>query len=286
MSDHEENALLEGVESDDEVIENQGDDSENNGFEPDEAGDQSDPFAWDGDEDTGENAEETPDDPESPDRFAGKSKDDVVKSYTELEGKMSKMGNELGELRKMVAELKSGDSDDEEGILATTSENLMDEESVQDPEKVVGWFNHQNERFESALKRVDDALKKLSGDGEKQSSGPSEAELKELAEYQKQHNISDAAMGEIGQWAQDESNWTLDAVVAAYNATHGNKIPVDHAPAGRLKSDGGSGGEILSEATLKEIGNTEGEPGIRRWLSNFHGKDLARAENMVTRLFS
>lgn len=111
--------------------------------EPDPRGDTLD-SAIPGDEVTTKVEDQIVPDNDEPDKFSGKSREDVISSYQELESRFGKQGGELGELRKAADSFLQGPSkgtsytDPAETQVKTddaTEEEVFD--YISDPEKAV-----------------------------------------------------------------------------------------------------------------------------------------------------
>ena len=89
-------------------------------------------------EDAGDQQQQRQDDAEIPERFKGKTVEDVVKSYTELEKLNSRQAQDLGALRRSVDELLALKSPrDDTRAEATSKKPITADEIYENPDEVI-----------------------------------------------------------------------------------------------------------------------------------------------------
>lgn len=113
--------------------------------------------------------EETPEVPDEetkepsfkvPDKFAGKTFEEVVESYTNLEKDMGRKANEIGELRKLTDDILKQQLEQQQTVVEPTIDDLGFDDFIDDPNQAVNKALENNPR----LKKIEEALAKDSYD--------------------------------------------------------------------------------------------------------------------------
>lgn len=82
-----------------------------------------------------------------PDKFAGKSLEDVIESYVNLEKEVGRKANEVGELRKLTDQILQNQLSQPEKREETVNEDVGFDDFVEDPQKAVDRALRNNPRI-------------------------------------------------------------------------------------------------------------------------------------------
>ena len=91
---------------------------------------------------------------EVPEKFKGKTTEEVIKSYMELESTVGKQGQELGELRKAADNFIRQTPPYGQGVQGQTVDNQIDFDSLDEPEKVKAVINKELDPIRNELHDV------------------------------------------------------------------------------------------------------------------------------------
>ena len=98
-----------------------------------------------------ETQEESPTTPDIPDKFSGKSVEDIVKSYQNLEQELGRKSQEIGELRQLSDSFLKAEISRNDGQTSLQSENSTDEtegDFFEDPNKAVNSLIEKHPKFQ------------------------------------------------------------------------------------------------------------------------------------------
>lgn len=133
-----------------------------------------------------------------PSKFEGKTAEDIAKSYTDLEAKFGKQGNELGELRRMTDQILQRQLQTDNAPSNTEPESNLDDDFLLNP-------------GETVQKLVNEAMKPLADKLQNQERSTSVASLE-----QKHPDMATIVQNEkFQEWILSsparEANWGLAA---------------------------------------------------------------------------
>jgi len=172
---------------------------------------------------------------EVPDKFQGKSFEDVIESYENLEKEMGRKANEVGELRKLTDDILKQQVTEQEAPL---QEDIGFEDFIDDPSLAVSKALESNPR----LKKIEDALAR-------------DSQEKSHQQLLSKHEDADAVVSspEFSEWVQksptrlrmlQEAHVNYDAEIASDLLDFfkgSSKMTIDEAKAVR---DGKAAGDL------------------------------------------